>query len=398
MSRAAMKPLVAVLALVLTLALAGGAGAAIVTSSDLQGRRITLDVRANAVDTDWYAGVLRATVHGNEISNVTVRIVPDISIEGLCGSEAAACYTRAGGRPTIIIPAGKNQFIEGTLVHEYGHHLDASTAVPGIPELNGIPVWWADRGMAALFASRKVAFDYSMGWDHSIAEIFAEDYAYIHVGPTYRYAITWLSPPDDKLKSDMFAALGGDADDAAAGGAERAARRPPRRDARPAQDEDRPVRPARPRPPRDLHRHRLACDAQGRPRPHPGPLQRRSRRNADGRQGPEGPHARPAEHGAGRLRRPPRQLGAGLPEVQPPAAARGRRAKPSCGSAVRDPHDYAGHRQERAILGRKSAAWASPVCFRVPTHAHRPLRRELLWHGSSRSPTKRAAWPKPPPR
>jgi hypothetical protein len=209
MSRAAMKPLVAVLALVLTLALAGGAGAAIVTSSDLQGRRITLDVRANAVDTDWYAGVLRATVHGNEISNVTVRIVPDISIEGLCGSEAAACYTRAGGRPTIIIPAGKNQFIEGTLVHEYGHHLDASTAVSGIPELNGIPVWWADRGMAALFASRKVAFDYSMGWDHSIAEIFAEDYAYIHVGPTYRYAITWLSPPDDKLKSDMFAALGG---------------------------------------------------------------------------------------------------------------------------------------------------------------------------------------------
>src|SRR5262245_33312448 len=209
MSRAAMKPLVAVFAVVLTLALAGGAGAAIITSTDLQGRQITFDVRATAVDTNWYTDVLRATAHGSEISNVTIRIVPDTSVEGLCGAEAAACYTRITGRPTIIIPAGKNQFIEGTLIHEYGHHVDATTPNPGIPELNGIPVWWADRGMAALFANRQVAFDYSKGWDHSIAEIFAEDYAYIHVGPAYHYAITWMTPPDDKLKADMFAALGG---------------------------------------------------------------------------------------------------------------------------------------------------------------------------------------------
>jgi hypothetical protein len=209
MSRAAVKkPLVLLIALVLTLAVAAGAGAAIVTTTDLQGRQITFDVRAKNVDTDWYANVLRATAHGNEISNVTIRIVPDPQIEGLCGSEAAACYTQVGLRPTIMIPAGKNQFIEGTLIHEYGHHVDASTPVPGIPELNGIPVWWADRGMAALFANRTVAFDYSKGWDHSIPEIFAEDYAFIHVGTSYHYAITWLGPPDDKVKADMFAALG----------------------------------------------------------------------------------------------------------------------------------------------------------------------------------------------
>jgi predicted thioesterase len=207
MSRAAMKPLLALLALVLTLALVAGANAAIVTSTDLQGRQITFDVRATAVDTDWYTAILRAISHGNEISNVTIRIVPDQAIEGLCGSAAAACYTHAG-HPTIFIPAGKNQFIEGTLIHEYGHHIDASTAVPGIPELNGIPVWWADRGMASLSAGRQVAWDYSLGWDHSIAEIFAEDFAYIHVGSSYHYGITWLSPPDDKLKADMFAALG----------------------------------------------------------------------------------------------------------------------------------------------------------------------------------------------
>jgi hypothetical protein len=209
MSPAAMKFLLAVAALLLTLALAAGANAAIVTTTDGQGRRITFDVRAATVDTNWYADVLRATAHGNEISNVTIRIVPDQSIDALCGDAAAACYTHVASRPTIMIAAGKNQNIEGTLIHEYGHHLDASTPVSGVSELNGTPAWWAARGMAAMLASRTVAFDYSKGWDHSIAEIFAEDYAYIHVGPTYHYGmIGWLQPPDDALKATMFAELG----------------------------------------------------------------------------------------------------------------------------------------------------------------------------------------------
>jgi hypothetical protein len=186
----------------------GAASAAIITSTDGQGRRITFDVRANTVDTNWYADILRATAHGNEISDVTVRIVPEQQIDALCGNEAAACYSGFRGTPTIIIPAGKSQHIEGTLIHEYGHHLDNSWRVSGVPELNGTPAWWAARGMAALLSSRTVGFDYSRGWDHSIGEIFAEDYAYIHVGPTYKYAIRWMSPPDDALKATMFAELG----------------------------------------------------------------------------------------------------------------------------------------------------------------------------------------------
>ena len=198
------------LALLVALAVtaATGAQAAIVTSTDSQGRTITFDVRAETVDTEWYASILRAAAHGNEISSVTIRIVPDPQIPTLCRSdEAAACYTRLNRTPTIVISSGKSAFIEGALLHEYGHHLDSVWHVPGEPELNGTPVWWQNRGIAALLAQHQVAFNYSLGWSHSIAEIFAEDYAYIHM-PNYNYGITWLGPPDATLKAAMFAELG----------------------------------------------------------------------------------------------------------------------------------------------------------------------------------------------
>jgi hypothetical protein len=200
------RVVVAALLAVLALAGATGANAAIVTSHDDQGRTITFDVRATAVDTEWYASVLRAAAHGNEISDVTITIVPEPQIPAFCGGQdAAACYSRTGS-PTIFVPAGKSRLLESILLHEYGHHLDTFWHVSGVPELNGTPTWWADRGMASLLAGHKVAFDYSLGWSHSIGEVFAEDYAYIHTHS--RYAITWLSPPDAALQSAMFAELG----------------------------------------------------------------------------------------------------------------------------------------------------------------------------------------------
>jgi hypothetical protein len=191
----------------LALVFATGANAAIVTSHDDQGRQITFDVRAPNVDTEWYASVLRASAHGNEISDVTIRIVPESQIPGLCGGEdASACYTGRSGPPTIMIAAGKSKILEDTLLHEYGHHLDTYWRVSGVPELNGTPVWWAARGMAALLAQHQVAFDYSLGWSHGIGEIFAEDYSFIHTND--RYAIKWLPKPDAALKAALFAELG----------------------------------------------------------------------------------------------------------------------------------------------------------------------------------------------
>jgi hypothetical protein len=61
--------------------------------------------------------------------------------------------------------------------------------------------------MAQLSQSGQVAFDYSRGWSRSIGEIFAEDYAWIHL--PYQYAIPWLQPPDEALKAALVAELGG---------------------------------------------------------------------------------------------------------------------------------------------------------------------------------------------
>ena len=193
-------------ALVAALALATAAGAEIVTKADAEGRTITFDVRAQSVDVDWYAAILRAAAHGDEISRVTIRIVPEEDVPALCGDAAAACYS-AGGGGRMVVPAGKDLRVAATFLHEYGHHLDRSWSVSGIPELNGTPVWWQLRGMAALVAQGAVASDYSRGWNRSIGEIFAEDYAWIHI--PYQHAIPWLSPPDEALRTALFAELGG---------------------------------------------------------------------------------------------------------------------------------------------------------------------------------------------
>ncbi len=201
------RGLVLLAVLVTALASALAARAEIVVKQDSSGRAITFDVLAAAVDVDWYAAILSSAAHGAEIANVTIRIVPAEEIAGRCGTDAAACFEQRRGVRTITIPAGKSNGLAAILLHEYGHHLDSSWAVDGVPELNGTPVWWAARGMAALLQSRSVAFDYSLGWERSIAEVFAEDYAFVHTGGFY--SIPWLAPPDDALKTALLAELGG---------------------------------------------------------------------------------------------------------------------------------------------------------------------------------------------
>jgi hypothetical protein len=183
---------------------AGDAFAAEIIRQDDRGRTIRFDVRADGVDVDWYADLLRRAAHGDEISSVTVQIVTFDEVRSTCGPSAGGCYS--GRMNVMVVPAGRDDRVAHTLLHEYAHHVDSSYAHGGIPEPNGTPLWWRARSMSALVAIHSVAFDYSLGWNRSIGEIFAEDYARIHHGSEYR--IPWLQPPDEIVRQSLLADFG----------------------------------------------------------------------------------------------------------------------------------------------------------------------------------------------
>src|SRR4051794_273790 len=115
-----------------------------VTRQDAAGRTIHFDVEAAGVDVDWYAALLRRALHGDEIAGspalppralrgdesarVTSRLVPAGEVGSVCGSpHAGGCYgERRGGGGIMTVPAGVNENVAHTVLHEYGHHVDRS--------------------------------------------------------------------------------------------------------------------------------------------------------------------------------------------------------------------------------------------------------------------------------
>jgi hypothetical protein len=181
------------------------AAARIVLAKDHQGRSMRFDVRARGADVWWYAALLRNAAHGNEITRVTVRIVPSADVARTCRSHRAlGCYNSHRGRGLMVVPAGRDSPTAHTVLHEYAHHLDRWRGVLDVPEPNGSANWWKARRMAGHVRAGRVARDYSRGWGHAIGEVFAEDYARLHLELPYK--IDWLRPPGERVR----AALGRD--------------------------------------------------------------------------------------------------------------------------------------------------------------------------------------------
>jgi hypothetical protein len=187
------------LALGLALAATSAASADEVVRYDRAGRAIAFDVRTGGVNVNWYARFLRNALHGDEISDVVIRIVSPSRISALCGRGSDSCYNAGRGGATVVVPAGRSRVVAHLLVHEYGHHLDASYGLLAALEHDwywwrtGARAWWSARGLARLLAHAEVTWGYRLGWSRSIDEIFAEDYARLAVGD--RYLIGWLGPP-----------------------------------------------------------------------------------------------------------------------------------------------------------------------------------------------------------
>lgn len=165
------------------------------------------DVQAPNADVEWFAGLLRRADHGDEIETVTIRIVDWPELRRRCGPGAAGCYDRReGGRGLMVVPPDRTRNVARTVVHEYGHHVDASHPHGGRREPNGTRHWWRVRGLGRLVELQSVARSYRIGWSRSIAEIFAEDYAYLNLGGPYK--IGWLEPPDAATRRAIRADLG----------------------------------------------------------------------------------------------------------------------------------------------------------------------------------------------
>jgi hypothetical protein len=189
-----------------SLVFAGHAAAREVVLRDNEGRTIRFDVRADA-DVEWYAGLLRRAAHGDEIERVTITIVEWRDMRRWCSQIAAGCYSRrSGNRGLMVVPAGRGSDIAHTVVHEYGHHVDASRRHSGLDEPNGTPLWWKARGMAQLVESRSVRDRYQVGWDRAISEVFAEDYAYTNLRRSFK--IDWLERPSRVVQQAILADLG----------------------------------------------------------------------------------------------------------------------------------------------------------------------------------------------
>ena len=196
-----MRRLLALIALLAALGAAPVASAEIVTSQDQLGREITFDVRAPDVDLEWYAEQLRTAAHGDEIARVTFTIVSSSELRAICGADAAGCYSR-GGSARITVQAGKSDRDRHTLLHEYGHHVDSARGVAAaLREPNGSASWWEARGIGELLAEGKVSHSYSLGWERAIGEIFAEDYAQLHLETQFK--IGWLDPPSETVRGAL---------------------------------------------------------------------------------------------------------------------------------------------------------------------------------------------------
>ena len=190
-----------------------------------------------------YTSILDGLLHGAEISSVVVTILPESSIASRCGSsQAVACYRwSSDGDAAMFVPAVAATEVRRSLTHEYGHHIDATRPhVPRAPGLDGTPSWWAARDMAARLARGEVAWDYSLGWDHSIAEIFAEDYASTNGAGSS--GIRWLGDPPQAVSDAIRADLAGPtAPPAAPAPAPQPAPPPPVAGGGPAVAEPRPI-------------------------------------------------------------------------------------------------------------------------------------------------------------
>ncbi len=158
------------------------AGAKVRTYRDRQGRPIRISSESPAATPSTYAKILRNSVHGGEISSVTVRIVTYKALYRICGGPVGGCYK--GSSKSLIVPAKSALATKSVLLHEYGHHLDQYVRGVG-PELNGGRHWFRALKVGSLIKKGELGYGRNLPWNKKVSEMWAENYAGVHVDESF---------------------------------------------------------------------------------------------------------------------------------------------------------------------------------------------------------------------
>ncbi len=178
---------------------------------DSAGRAITFDVRATSgADVPGYTAILDGLLHGAEISSVVVTVIPESAVATECGdAQAIACYrwSRRATRPCTSRPSPRRRCAAPSPTSMGITLTPPGPTCPAPGVLDGTASWWRARDMAGLLSRGLAAWDYSLGWDHSIAEIYAEDYAVTNGAGSS--GIRWLGDPPSAVQDAIRADLAG---------------------------------------------------------------------------------------------------------------------------------------------------------------------------------------------
>jgi hypothetical protein len=135
---------------------------------------------------------LGATIHGPEMSNLSVHIADQTNLFALCGQNATACYFPSS--QTMVVSGSpinpNNQMPQGMVItHEYGHHIEANRSFPGWYATNLGARHWATYEHVCEGVAAGVLFPGDEGlhyWENP-GEAFAQAYATMQ----YPNAVPW---------------------------------------------------------------------------------------------------------------------------------------------------------------------------------------------------------------
>jgi hypothetical protein len=154
---------------------------------------------------------LGATVHGPEMSSLTVHIADSTNLSRLCGQNATACYFPSS--QTMVVSGSpinpNNQMPQGMVItHEYGHHIEANRSFPGWYASNLGARHWAtyEHVCEGVAAGRLFPGDEGAHYWENPGEAFAQAYATM----LYPNAVPWwwsFAKPDqgafDAIRADV---------------------------------------------------------------------------------------------------------------------------------------------------------------------------------------------------